>query len=484
MRSPLWQIEEIVAATGGVCAGSANIFGLSIDTRQIETGDMFIALSDKRDGHIFLDDALANGAVAFLVEDGNPHLDAFAADHPEAKLIRVPQVMAALYDLARAARKRSAARIIAVTGSAGKTGVKESLRSVLAHSGKTHAAEKSFNNHIGVPLTLARLPADADFAIFEIGMSAAGEIEPLSKLVQPEIAIITTISAAHIESLGSLEAIALAKAEIFAGMEAGAAAILPSDNEQFKVLVGQALDHRLSVVPFGRRVDQAVISAGAYVAKSRAHSDCSCIQADILGQSMTYKIAQAGDHQILNSLAVLAAVALAGADLALAGLELAQVEALAGRGQRHALVLPNGDSFTLVDESYNANPASMRAALATLSAMPAEKGGRHIAVLGDMAELGDLSEALHRDLADVINDQNIDLVFTSGRFMQALSDCVTPAKQADHVSKPNDLIPLLEREIRAHDVVMVKGSNASKMGLIVDHFTAYPSAPHMRQVGA
>ncbi len=482
-QAPLWQISEIIAATGGVCNGSGEIFGLSIDSRQINKGDMFVALSDKRDGHTFLENALAAGAVAFLVEDGNAHVESFAAQHPEVKLIRVPQVMAALYDLARAARKRSAARIIAVTGSAGKTGVKESLRSVLAHSGKTHAAEKSFNNHIGVPLTLARLPADADFAVFEIGMSAAGEIEPLSRLVQPEIAIITTISAAHIEALGSLAAIAMAKAEIFAGMTKGGTAILPIDNEQFSLLAAQAVAHKLSIVPFGRAADQAA-QAGAYVLKSRAHADCSCIQADILGQSMTYKIAQAGDHQIINSLAVLAAVSLAGADLALAGLELAQVEALAGRGQRHLLTLPNGVSFTLVDESYNANPASMRAALATLAAMLAEKGGRHIAVLGDMAELGAMSEELHCDLADAINEQNIDLVFTAGRFMQALHDRVTPAKQADHVGKPSDLIPLLEREIRAHDVVMVKGSNASKMGLIVDHFTAYPRLPQARQVGA
>lgn len=482
-QAPLWKISEVVAATGGLCDGAGDIFGLSIDTRQITKGDMFIALSDKRDGHTFLENALASGAAAFLVEDGNPHLDAFAAQHPDANLIRVPQVMTALYDLARAARIRSTARVIAVTGSAGKTGVKESLRSVLAHSGKTHAAEKSFNNHIGVPLTLARLPADADFAVFEIGMSAAGEIGPLSRLVQPEIAIITTISAAHIEALGSLEAIARAKAEIFKGMSAGGAAILPSDNEQFSLLAEQALAHKLSIVPFGRATELAA-RAGAYVLKSRAHADCSCIQADILGQSMTYKISQAGDHQIINSLAVLAAVSLAGADLALAGLELAQVEALAGRGQRHMLALPNGASFTLVDESYNANPASMRAALATLAAMPVEKGGRHIAVLGDMAELGGLSEALHRELADAINDQNIDLVFTSGRLMQALHDSVTPTKQADHVAKPNDLIALLEREVRAHDVVMVKGSNASKMGLIVDHFLAYPSLLQARQGGA
>jgi UDP-N-acetylmuramoyl-tripeptide--D-alanyl-D-alanine ligase len=481
-QAPLWKISEVVAATGGLCDGEADIFGLSIDTRQITKGDMFIALSDKRDGHTFLENALASGAAAFLVEDGNPHLDAFAAQHPDANLIRVRRVMTALYDLARAARMRSTARVIAVTGSAGKTGVKESLRSGLAHSGKTHAAEKSFNNHIGVPLTLARLPADADFAVFEIGMSAAGEIEPLSRLVQPEIAIITTISAAHIEALGSLEAIARAKAEIFKGMPAGGAAILPTDNEQFNVLEDQALAHNLTIIPFGRTADLAARS-GAYVLKSRAHADCSCIQADILGQSMTYKIAQAGDHQIINSLAVLAAVSLAGADLALAGLELAQVEAIAGRGQRHVLALPNGSRFTLVDESYNANPASMQAALLTLAAMPVEKGGRRIAVLGDMAELGAMSEALHRDLADVINEQNIDLAFTSGRFMQVLHNSIAPAKQAGHVTKPYDLIPLLEREIRTHDVVMVKGSNASKMGLIVDHFSAFPSLPQARQVG-
>lgn len=483
-RSPLWTLEDIVAVTGGSSKAAGVIYGLSIDSRQIEKGDMFVALADKRDGHAFLEDALGHGAEAFLVEQQNPHLDQFTAQHPEAKLVLVPNVMQALYDLAKAARKRSSARIIAVTGSAGKTGVKESLRSVLAHSGKTHAAEKSFNNHIGVPLTLARLPEDAEFAVFEIGMSAAGEIEPLSKLVQPEIAIITTISEAHIEALGSLEAIARAKAEIFAGVPKNGYAVLPADNDYFDLLAATARDHGLNIVPFGRSAKIAANDFGAIVTKSRIHGDCSCIEANILGQSMTYKIAQAGDHQIINSLAVLAAVALSDADLALAGLELAQVEALAGRGQRHTITLRDGVSFTLIDESYNANPASMTAALETLASMPNVGGGRHIAVLGDMAELGALSEELHRGLAATINDQNIDLVFTCGRFMQGLSESVTSIKRADHVSKPNDLFSILEREIRSQDVVMVKGSNASKMGLIVDHFMTYPSMPQMRQVGA
>lgn len=473
-RQAIWSTQNMVAAMGAKPCRDVAIFGLSIDTRHLQTGDMFVALRDQRDGHMFLEAARAAGATAYLVETGNVYAQEFAASHPDAVMVEVSDVFAALYDLARAARARTHAKIIAVTGSAGKTGVKESLRAALAQSGKVHAAEKSFNNHIGVPLTLARMPRDVDYAVFEIGMSAAGEISPLAKLVRPDVAIITTISPAHIESLGSLSAIADAKAEIFDGLQPDGIAILPADNEQYPRLQMAALRQGYRVLSFGRDISASDMSAA--LLKLKLHSACSCIDANICGLRMTYKIAQPGEHHALNSLAVLAAVHVVGADLAVAGLELAQVEAMAGRGQRHHIAI-QGREITLIDESYNANPASMRAALETLANAPLEGGGRHVAVLGDMAELGAQSDTLHRELASIINAREIDVVYTCGPHMRVLSGDIDGTKRARHADKPAALIPFLEQELRAHDVVMVKGSNASSMGLIVDHFTAYSHKP-------
>ena len=300
----------------------------------------------------------------------------------------------ALRDLGRAARTRSPAKVIAVTGSVGKTGTKEALLLALSADGETHASVASYNNHWGVPLSLARWPAGAKYAVFEIGMNHAGEITPLTKLVRPHVAIVTGIEPVHLEFFGSLEKIADAKAEIFSGVEAGGAAVLNSDNAQFARLAAAAKAAGIQrVVSFGESG-----SAEARLLRVSPQADSSTVEASILGQPVTYKLGTPGHHLVLNSLAVLAAVSLAGADLALAALALNNLKPASGRGARSYLIVPGGNTL-LIDESYNANPASMRAAIALLGQAPVGKRGRRIAVLGDMLELGPSGAELHRELA-------------------------------------------------------------------------------------
>ena len=486
-KMPLWTLEEIgkaldvVPLLGQAHGAEANnnpIFGISIDTRSLSAGDLFVALAgDQSDGHNYLEHAISAGANAVLVERGHAQVEGLHDKYPNIAIFSVPNVLEGLTHLAHAARARSTAKIIAVTGSVGKTSVKEKLKACLSRSGNTHAAEKSFNNHIGVPLTLARLPRDTDYGVFEIGMNHAGEISPLSKLVQPHVAIITTIGTAHIETLGSIEAIADAKAEIFDGLIGERIAILPADNSFYDQLCDRAQNKDCQIIGFGKNED-----FDTFPVKVHAHQTCSCVDARVQGQAITYKVAEPGEHHVLNSLAVLTAVNCIGADLALAGLELAQVEALSGRGQRHVIDF-NGFSFTLVDESYNANPTSMRAAITTLSNMRQAGGGRHIIVLGDMVELGDMAQRLHEELADFINNENIDRVYTCGAHMAALNAKLDGSKRGSHVDNPNALLPLLESEIRHNDVVMVKGSNSTRMGLIVDHFLSFVDPKTLQELG-
>src|SRR6266545_4917814 len=395
MSESLWTVDEMVQAMGAERSGAlpAAVGGISIDSRSIRLGEAFFAITgDNRDGHAFVAAALKGGAALAVVAAGRRGalgLD----DIKDAPLLLVPDVLEGLRGLARAARARSNAKVIGVTGSVGKTGTKEALRLALAASGETHASVASYNNHWGVPLSLARCPASARYAVFEMGMNHAGEIEPLTRLVRPHDAIVTTVEPVHLEFFGSLEAIADAKAEIFLGLEPGGAAVINRDGPQYARLADRARRAGVErIVAFGEHA-----KADARLLKCALHPDRSTVQARILGTDVTYKLGASGRHVVLNSLAVLAAVALVGADLALAALALAELQPTRGRGARVTLELPGGAAL-LIDESYNANPASMRAALALLGQSAVSGRGRRIAVLGDMLELGQSAAEFHRQL--------------------------------------------------------------------------------------
>jgi len=353
--------------------------------------------------------------------------------------------------------------VIAITGSVGKTSTKEALLGVLSAQGPTHASTKSFNNHWGVPLSLARCPATARFAIFEIGMNHAGEIEQLVKMVRPQVAVITTVEPVHLEFFAGIEAIADAKAEIFGSVEPGGAVVLNRDNSQFARLQRKAKKLGISrIVTFGSDA-----GSDARLIEVSLHAACSAVHAHILGHEVTYKLGMPGRHMAMNSLAVRAAASLAGADLALAALSLSQIEPAAGRGVRRALEVASGEA-TLIDESYNANPASMAAALNVLGAAAIGPHGRRIAVLGDMLELGPTGAALHCGLIDAVNANHIDLVYCCGPLMRNLWDALSTGKRGGYAGSAADLEAQAVAAIRAGDAIMVKGSLGSKMKTIVN----------------
>ncbi len=457
--SALWTLDAMAAAMRAERAGTlpADVSGISIDSRTLGKGDAFFAINgENRDGHEFVDGALKAGAgLAVVASDQRGRF-------PDAPLLIVPDALEALRDLARAARARMHARVVAVTGSVGKTGTKEALRLALSADGETHASIASYNNHWGVPLSLARCPADAKYAVFEIGMNHAGEITPLTRLVRPHVAIVTGIEPVHLEYFGSLEKIADAKAEIFVGVEPGGAVILNRDNAQYPRLAAAAkAAHIERLVSFGEQA-----AADARLLRVSLHADCSTVEAHVLGQTVTYKLGAPGRHLVLNSLAVLAAVSLVGADLALAALALNNLKPASGRGTRTVLTVPGGNAL-LIDESYNANPASMRAAIALLGQASIGKRGRRVAVLGDMLELGPTAAELHRALADAIETAGIDLVFCSGPLMRALWEALPSRARGGYAETAAGLQPTVLDAIRAGDAVMVKGSLGSKMGPIV-----------------
>jgi len=456
-----WSVAAMAAAMDADRAGPLPeaVTGLSIDTRTIGGGEAFFAIKgDARDGHDFVPAALEAGAGLAVV--AKEKRGAFASDAP---LLVVPDVLDALRDLARAARERSQAKIIAVTGSVGKTGTKEALRLVLAKSGSTHASAASYNNHWGVPLSLARMPASIRYAVFEIGMNHAGEITPLTRLVRPHIAIVTNVEPVHLEYFGTLEAIADAKAEIFLGLSTDGAAVINRDSPQYDRLARAAKAAGAArIVSFGEHEQ-----ADARLLNVSLKGDSSAVHATILGAEVTYKLGAPGRHIVINSLAVLAAASLAGADLALAALALAALEPPTGRGQRITLVLPRGGSALLIDESYNANPTSTRAALALLGHAPAGRHGRRIAVVGDMLELGAAGADLHRSLLDSVLEHGIDLVFCSGPLMRSLWDALPTERRGGYAESAAALEPQVIAAIRDGDAVMVKGSLGSRMGPIV-----------------
>jgi UDP-N-acetylmuramoyl-tripeptide--D-alanyl-D-alanine ligase len=457
---PLWSVEAMTRAMGAAQSGPlpAAVAGISIDSRSVTPGEAFFAIAgERRDGHDFVAAALAAGAGLAVVA-----ADRRAGFSAQAPLLVVTDVLAALEDLARAARARSQASVLGVTGSVGKTTTKEALRLALAADGETHASVASYNNHWGVPLSLARCPERARYAVLELGMNHAGEIDTLGRLARPHVAIITTVEPVHLEFFGSVEAIADAKAEIFRGLEPGGAAVLNRDNPQFARLRAHAKDAGVRrIVSFGEHV-----KADARLIKSALHPDCSAVQARILGADLTYKLGAPGCHLVHNSLAVLAAVALVGADLALAGLALAQLRPAAGRGARITLETRDGAAL-LIDESYNANPASMRAALALLGLAEIGTHGRRIAVLGDMLELGARGADLHRQMLEPVLAHDIDLVFCCGPLMHALWEALPSERRAGYAETSALLEPQLLAAIRAGDAVMVKGSLGSRMGPLV-----------------
>jgi UDP-N-acetylmuramoyl-tripeptide--D-alanyl-D-alanine ligase len=449
----LWDSEALVEAMQGRPVGTLppGITGISIDTRTLKPGEAFFAIrGDTHDGHDFATAAVKAGAAVLVVaEDRLPALGRLTAP-----MIVVPDVLAALEDLGRAARARSAAKIIAVTGSVGKTTTKEALRHALSAVGKVHASDKSFNNHWGVPLTLARMPADADYGVFEIGMNHPNEIRPLVRMVRPHVAIVTLIAPAHMGFFDSLEAIARAKAEIFEGVEPGGHALINRDDPQWKFLDELARAAGVTnVTGFGESGRAQVRLTTCDLAP-----DHSTICVKLNGTMKDVRVGTPGRHIVQNVLAVLGAAKFVGADLDKVAAALATLAPEGGRGRRHRLSVGDG-AVTLIDESYNANPASMKAALDLLQATPPADGGRRIAVLGDMLELGDHSRRLHAALSGPVDASGAEIVLLAGPQMKVLNDKLPASLQRDYRANADELKPILLETVRAGDVVVVKSSN-------------------------
>ena len=459
--APLWTIEAIVAAAEGQLDGVIDkpITGFSIDTRSLGAGDVFVALKDVRDGHDFVTAAFKAGAVAALVATS------YQRQPGDGALIRVDDPLRALERIAVAARARLSpeARVIAVTGSAGKTGTKEMLRACLGRVGKTHAAVKSFNNHWGVPLTLARTPADVAFAVYEIGMSNPGEIAHLVQFVRPHVAVITTVEPVHLAQFASVEAIADAKAEIIGGIAPGGVVLINRDNPHYERLRNQADASGVIHVSFGWHDETDV-----KIESAQMRSDGSTVKVTSREPAITctYEIGAPGAHIVQNSAAVVAALLAVAAEPLLALPALKEATAPEGRGARTTLPAPGG-RVLLIDESYNANPASMRAALSILGTVPRGEYPRRIAVVGDMLELGENSAAFHAGLADAIVAVEIDLVFACGRDMRHLFDSLEGMRQGAWAPTSAELEATLVLAVRAGDAVMIKGSLGSRMAPLV-----------------
>ncbi|MDE2578418.1 MAG: UDP-N-acetylmuramoylalanyl-D-glutamyl-2,6-diaminopimelate--D-alanyl-D-alanine ligase [Hyphomicrobiales bacterium] len=472
MDGKLWSGLGVVAPLGARVSGAVpdRIGGVSIDTRTLKESDLFVAIKgDNSNGHDYVANAFVKGAAAAVVDEA--HADALIG---LGSLYIVKDTLKALEGLGRAARARTNGRIVAVTGSVGKTTTKEALRTVLSQFGATHAASASYNNHWGVPLTLARMPQETRFGVFEIGMNHAGEITQLVDMVKPHVAIVTRVAPVHLEHFASVDDIARAKSEIFGGVEKGGVAILNRDDAQFSLLRDAAAKSLARfVLSFGESP-----SADAKLLSCEIVGDTTRVAADIIGKRILYTIGAPGRHIAMNSLAVLlAARALGAADFEAAAEALAQFKPASGRGRRETLNTANG-AFTLIDESYNANPVSMRAALDLLGAA---KGERRVAVLGDMLELGGQARDLHAAIAQDVARNEIDLVFAAGPLMSALYDDLPPERRGAYARTAAELEESVVRSIRAGDVVMVKGSNGSRMGPLVDsvrkHFSIFAQAP-------
>ena len=451
----LWTSTDIAAATGGAARGDFVASGVAYDSREVGPGDLFVALSgEATDGHRFVDQAFAQGAAGVLVGE------AVAGPH-----VLVPDTAVALAALAHAARARADAKIVGVTGSVGKTGTKEALSAALdrAAPGRAHRSLKSYNNHVGVPLSLARMPADTRYGIFEMGMNHAGELAALTRIVRPHVAIVTAIAPAHSAFFAGEAAIADAKGEIFAGLEPGGTAIIPYDSPHRDRLIAAARPHAAHIVTFGR--DRA---ANAHVRESVRTPRGTLVAARIGDAELTFTLAPPGDHWVSNALAVLAAVAAVGGDLAAAGLALAELAGLPGRGARSAVVVDGGEA-TLIDESYNANPASMRATIAVLGQ---ETAPRRIAVLGEMRELGDQSPEFHAGLAEPLAAAAVDYALLVGAGMAPLAKALEGRIDFAHVADAAAARDTLFQRIAPGDAVLIKGSNAVGLARLVEALAA------------
>jgi UDP-N-acetylmuramoyl-tripeptide--D-alanyl-D-alanine ligase len=448
----LWTSDEIAEATGGTASAPFEVTGVTFDSREVQPGDLFVAMPGTvHDGHRFVDGAFASGAAGAIVAHpvSGPH-------------VLVDETFAALQALGRASRERSKARIFGVTGSVGKTSTKEALFAALDRNrpGKVHRSVKSYNNHTGVPLSLARMPRDAEFAVFEMGMNNKGEIAALTRQVRPHVALITAIAPAHIENLGSEEAIADAKAEIFEGLESAGIAIVPNDTPHRDRLVKAARRHADRIITFGSG-DADVHAVHAVSAENGG----SLISAALLDSELTFTISQRGEHWVSNALAVLAAVEAVGGDIARAGLALADLGGLKGRGQRHSVEIAGGE-ILLIDESYNANPASMAA---TLKSLGAERDvSRRIAVLGPMRELGEHGEALHAGLASASVEAHVDRLILIGDEMRPLDEALGDRVPVDRVDSVDEATEALVRILRSGDAVLVKASNSVGLAKLVE----------------
>jgi UDP-N-acetylmuramoyl-tripeptide--D-alanyl-D-alanine ligase len=453
--TPLWTHAELLAATGGKASGEFDAEGVAFDSREIGKGDLFFAMKgEATDGHLFIDKAFANGAAGAIVSEpvAYPH-------------ILVEDTFAALNMLGIASRGRMQGKVIGVTGSAGKTGTKEALYAALDRTsrGKAHRSVKSYNNHVGVPLSLARMPRDTQYGVFEMGMNHAGEMRELTKLVRPHAAVITTIAPAHIEFFKDESGIADAKAEIFESLVPGGMAIIPADNTHHRRLRTAAEKYTDNVVSFGFSADADV----RVLDHVGAAGGGSLITAKLPTGSLCYTLSQAGNHWIANSLAVLAAVEAVGGDLAAAGLAMAELGGLAGRGARHKIPV-GGREALLLDESYNANPASMAATLAELGKFE----GRKIAVLGTMGELGDKSDEYHLAIAAQLANARVDLAILVGEKMQILAEKLTAGLEGPtefaHCATAREALDLLKSNLRENDAILVKGSNFMGLSMIVN----------------
>ncbi len=451
--APLWTGTDIAAATGGVLSEAFEADNVTFDSREVIGGELFVALTGEHDdGHRFISSALDRGAAGLLV-----------SQPVEAPHVLVPDTMAALNALAMAARARTDATIVGVTGSVGKTGVKEALRLALGRTAPddVHASVKSYNNHTGVPLSLARMPADSRFGVFEMGMNHAGELAALTRLVRPHIALITWVTSAHAEFFADEAAIADAKGEIFAGLEPGGTAVIPYDSEHRERLIAHARPHADRIITFG-------FGAGADV-RARDFAllpDCTTASADVFDERLIFKVGMAGRHWLNNALGVLAVVHAAGGDLALAGLALAELSDLPGRGARRRVQRSDGTAV-VIDESYNANPASMAAALGVLGGIAPERRGRRLALLGAMGELGRGSEAFHAGLAPAIEAAGVARAVLVGAAMRPLADVLRLRTSTVLVDDAAAALTLIESELAADDVLLVKGSNNVKLGTVV-----------------
>jgi UDP-N-acetylmuramoyl-tripeptide--D-alanyl-D-alanine ligase len=450
----LWTASAIAAAAAGVASADFTVAGVAFDSREVGPGDLFVALrGEATDGHRFLAQAFAQGAAGAIVSDACP------GPH-----VRVADTTAALGALARASRRRSAAAIIGVTGSVGKTSAKEALFAALergwrhSEAGGVHRSVKSYNNHVGVPLSLARMPQDARAGVFEMGMNHSGELAALTRLVRPHVAVVTAIAPAHTAFFRDEAAIADAKGEIFEGLEPGGTAIIPFDSAHRDRLIAAAVPHAAQVVTFGsgKGADVRAIEA------MRVKTGGTFVTARIGERELSFTLSQPGAHWVSNALAVLAAVDAVGGDLGLAGLALAEMGGLAGRGMRFTAAVAGGEAL-VIDESYNASPASMAATLSVLAREP----GRHVAVLGEMREMGDRSDGYHAALAGPVREARVEAAVLVGEAMAPLADALEGEVDFVHVRDASAALPAVRAILAAGDVVLVKGSNGVGLSRVV-----------------